>query len=142
LLTVSPAHVQSNQSHAARASFLLSLTIINNVVPLKVRSGPVVKLNELYYGGADGAVHAINLLPPPTEKDWPLGGRMWKHETNDEVWSPPMLTKDSVMFVGSHDGFMYVVSAKQGRSPNAIYEYKNKGMGGSLLQGASSKYHG
>jgi hypothetical protein len=94
-----------------------------------------------YYGAADGAIHAINLLSPPTEKDWPLGGRMWKFETNDEVWSAPLLTADSAMFVGSHAGGLYVVSAKQGRSPNALYEYTNKGMGGSVLQGASSKYH-
>ena len=65
---------------------------------------------------------------------------MWKCETDDEVWTQPTVTERNTMFVGSHDGALYVVSAKQGRSPNAIYQYTNKGMGGSLLQGAGSKY--
>lgn len=53
--------------------------------PDLVRSGMTVRNHELYYGAADGGVYAINLLPPPTSKDWPLGGRMWKCATDDEV---------------------------------------------------------
>ncbi|MBN2715163.1 MAG: PQQ-like beta-propeller repeat protein [Deltaproteobacteria bacterium] len=51
----------------------------------------------VYFGGRDGFVYCLN----------PKGQLVWKHQTDDQVDSGPVLGADGTLYVGSDDGRLY-----------------------------------
>ena len=67
--------------------------------------GPAVALGKVYIGCSDGKLYAL---------DAATGGREWKFETGDKIWSTLSANGDTV-YIGSFDKKLYALDAADGR---------------------------
>jgi len=66
--------------------------------------GLVTDGTNLYIGGADGNVYALDALTG----DW-----LWEYPTGDKIWATPTIS-DGVVYIGSFDKSLYAIDAAAG----------------------------
>lgn len=69
-------------------------------------SSPTIAENQVFFGGGDGFLYALELKS---------GKELWKFQTGGRIRSTPAVNDDGTVFVGSFDGKLYAVERDTGK---------------------------